>query len=178
LHGLTQKLTLSAAFLALGVLFPILFHAVGLGSVFLPMYWPVAAAGFFLPLPFAVWVGVITPALSFLLTGMPPVSPPILQVMAPELAVLAFLTGLLYRKARMAIWPSVFVGLLASRFALFLGAGLLGKALGLPPRWASPAMLAKSLPGVLAILILVPPLVGRLLNRSCAKSLIKIEPKE
>jgi hypothetical protein len=133
MHGLTQKLTLSAAFLALGVLFPILFHAVGLGSVFLPMYWPVAAAGFFLPLSFAVLVGVITPALSFLLTGMPPVSPPVLQVMVPELAVLAFLVGLLYRKVRMAIWLSMFIGLLASRVVLFSSASLLGKALGLPP---------------------------------------------
>jgi hypothetical protein len=162
--GMTQKLTLSAAFLALGVLFPIVFHLIGLGSIFLPMFWPVAASGFFLPLSFAVLVSALTPAVSFLLTGMPP--PPILQVMIPELVVLAALVHLLYRKAGIAIWPSLFLGLLASRAVLFLSAGLLGRTLGLPPQWASAAMLVKSLPGVAAILILVPPMVGRLLQES------------
>jgi hypothetical protein len=156
----TQKITLSAMFVALGVLFPILFHAAGLGSLFLPMFWPVAAAGFFLPVSFSLLVGVLTPVLSFLLTGMPP--PPILQIMIPELAILAFVTCILYRKAGLAVWPSLFIGLAASRVILFLFAGLFGEMLGLPPRWASAAMLIKSLPGVIAILVLVPPLAGRL----------------
>jgi hypothetical protein len=164
--GATQKLTLSAVFLALGVLLPILFHAIGLGSVFLPMFWPVAAAGYFLPLSLTVFVGALTPVLSFLLTGMPPVAPPILQVMIPELIVLAAVVHLLYRKAGLAIWPSLFFGLLTSRTVLFFTAGLLGRMLGLPPKWASAAALVKSLPGVVAILILVPPLVGRLLHES------------
>jgi hypothetical protein len=163
---LTHRLTLSAMFLALGVLFPVLFHMAGLGSAFLPMYWPMAAAGFFLPLSFAVLVGMLTPALSFLLTGMPPVAPPVLQIMIPELAVLAAVTHLLHRKAGLAVWPSVFLGLAASRLVLFFTAGLFGRSLGLPPRWASAAMLAEGLPGVAAILVLVPPLVGRLAHES------------
>jgi hypothetical protein len=162
--GTTHKLTLSAVFLALGVLLPMLFHAIGLGSVFLPMFWPVAAAGYFLPLSLAVFVGALTPVLSFLLTGMPPVAPPMLQVMIPELIVLAAVVRLLYRNAGLSIWPSLFFGLVASRAVLFFTAGLVGRMLGLPPKWASAAMLLKSLPGVAAILILVPPLVGRLLN--------------
>ena len=162
----SKQLTLSAMFLALGVLFPLLFHAVGLGSVFLPMFSPVAAVGFFLEPTFAILVGVLTPAVSFLLSGMPPVSPPILQVMVPELAVFAGLVWFCYRRADFAIWLSIFLGLLASRAVLFLCAGMLGKALGLPPQWASAAMLAKSLPGMLAILVLVPPLIGRLLHES------------
>ena len=162
--GMTQKLTLSAVFLSLGVLLPMLFHAIGLGSIFLPMFWPVAATGYFLPLSLAVFVGALTPVLSFLLTGMPPVAPPILQVMIPELIVLAAVVRLLYRKAGLAIWPSLFLGLLVSRAVLFLTAGLIGRTLGLPPKWASTAMLLKSLPGVVAILILVPPFVGRLLH--------------
>ena len=164
--GMTQKLTLSAIFLALGVLFPVLFHAAGLGSAFLPLYWPAAAAGFFLPLASCILVGILTPALSFLLTGMPPVAPPILQIMIPELIVLAAVVHLLYGKAGMAIWPSLFFGLLASRAVLFLSAGLLGRMLGLPERWASVAMLMKGMPGVLVILVLVPPLVGRLVHES------------
>jgi hypothetical protein len=164
--GMTHKLTLSAVFLALGVLLPMLFHAIGLGSVFLPMFWPVAAAGYFLPLSLSVLVGALTPVLSFLLTGMPPVAPPMLQIMIPELIILAAVVHLLYRKAGMSIWPSLFLGLLVSRAVLFFTAGLLGRTLGLPPKWASAAILLKSLPGVVAILILVPPLAGRLLQES------------
>jgi hypothetical protein len=162
----TQKLTLSAVFLALGVLFPIVFHAIGLGSLFLPMFWPVAAAGFFLPLSFTLLVGSLTPAVSFLMTGMPPIAPPILQVMFFELVVLAATVHLLYHNARLPILPSLFFGLLTSRVVLFFSAGLLGRTLGLPPQWASAAALLRSFPGVIAILILVPPMVGRLLNES------------
>jgi hypothetical protein len=160
----TRNITLGAMFIALGVLFPVLFHTAGLGSLFLPMFWPVAATGFFLPLSFSLLVGVLTPILSFLLTGMPP--PPVLQIMVPELAILALGTGLLYRKAGLAVWPSLFLGLALSRIILFVFAGLFGAVLGLPPKWASAAMLIGSLPGVIAILILVPPLVGRVKHES------------
>jgi len=160
----THKLTLAASFLALGVLFPVVFHAIGLGGVFLPMFWPVAASGFFLPLSLAVLVGVLTPVLSLLLTGMPP--PPILPVMMPELAVLAATVHMMRRKAGMAVWPSLFLGLLVSRAVLFFSARLLGRTLGLPPHWASAAELARSLPGLAAILLFVPAVVGRLLHES------------
>jgi hypothetical protein len=34
-----------------GLVFPIIFHAVGLGSAFLPMFFPIIAAGFLIALP-------------------------------------------------------------------------------------------------------------------------------
>lgn len=43
----TRNIVLSALFIALGIIIPILFHAVGMGSVFLPMHIPVILAGFF-----------------------------------------------------------------------------------------------------------------------------------
>lgn len=156
----TQKITLSAMFIALGVLFPVLFHATGLGSLFLPMFWPVAAAGFFLPPLFCVLVGVVAPGLSFLLTGMPP--PPILQIMVFELAVLAVTISLAHGRAGMPIPVSLLLGLVTSRIVLFAAAGSLGAFLGIPPRFASFAYIAKGLPGVLVMLILLPLLVGRL----------------
>ncbi len=156
----TQKITLSAMFVSLGVLFPLLFHAAGLGAVFLPMYWPAAAAGFFLPPLFCVLVGVVTPGLSFLLTGMPP--PPILQMMVFELAVLAVTISLAHGRAGMPAFVVLLLGLLTSRIVLFAAAGSLGSFLGIPPRFASFAYVARGLPGVLAMLAFVPILVGRL----------------
>ena len=53
-----------------------LFHlAGGMGVVFLPMHLPVLLAGFFLGPRFGLLVGIITPLLSSLLTGMPPLLP-------------------------------------------------------------------------------------------------------
>lgn len=156
----TQKITFSAMFIALGVLFPLLFHVTGLGAVLLPMFWPVAAAGFFLPPLFCVLVGVVTPGLSFLLTGMPP--PPVLQVMAAELAVLAVTVSLAHTRAGIPVFGVLLLGLATSRAVLFAAAGLMGSLLGIPPRFASFAYVAKGLPGVLVMLALVPLLVGRL----------------
>lgn len=156
----TQKITLSAMFISLGILFPLLFHATGLGAVFLPMYWPVAAAGYFLSPLFCVLAGVITPGLSFLLTGMP--QPPVLQIMAAELAVLSVMISLAHGRAGMPVFVALLLGLVTSRIVLFAAAGLMGSFLGIPPRFASLAYVAKGLPGIIAILVLVPLLVGRL----------------
>ena len=39
----TLQLTLSACFIAMGVGTPILFHQIGLGRTFMPMFWPMEA---------------------------------------------------------------------------------------------------------------------------------------
>jgi hypothetical protein len=165
-QGQARDLTLGALFLALAVLFPILFHAAGLGSVFLPMYWPVAAAGFFLPLWPAVSVGMLAPLLSFLLTGMPPVSPPILHIMAAELFCLAGCTSLLHRRTRLGLFWIVLIALASSRAVQFLAARILAPFFGLPADWISIASVLSGLPGAAAILVLVPPAAGRLLGLS------------
>ena len=73
---MTRQLTVSGFFIALGLILPMLFHlAGGMGVVFLPMHLPVLLAGFFLGPRFGLLVGIITPLLSSLLTGMPPLLP-------------------------------------------------------------------------------------------------------
>ncbi|NLI39815.1 MAG: ECF transporter S component [Caldisericales bacterium] len=99
----TKKLTLSALFLALGILLPYVFHATKLGGpVFLPMHIPVLLAGFFVGPFYALAIGAITPVLSGIMTGMPPFAPfPSAVVMAFELATYGFFAGLFYEKLRM-----------------------------------------------------------------------------
>ncbi|HEX9933727.1 MAG TPA: ECF transporter S component [bacterium] len=164
--GLTQKLTLSAVFVALGILFPVLFHTIGLGSVFLPMFWPVAVAGMLLPFPNAVLVGVLTPVLSFALTGMPPASPPILYVMAAELACLSGTIAMLMSRTRWGLFWILFLSLLLSRIVLFLLSRILAPILGLPPNWISWYSVLKGLPGAAVMLAVVPAIVGRLKHHS------------
>lgn len=44
----TKNLVMSALFVALGILIPMIFHSMGLGKAFLPMHIPVLLAGFIL----------------------------------------------------------------------------------------------------------------------------------
>lgn len=84
----------SAMFLALGVLFSLLFHAVGLGSQFSPMHLPVLLAGMICGPLSGLIVGFLAPFISSLVSGMPPVFP-MAVAMAFELAVYGFVAGLL-----------------------------------------------------------------------------------
>ncbi len=157
----TRHITLSAMFMALAVLFPMLLHGVGAGSILLPMFWPVLAAAFFVSLPYAMAIGLLSPMVSSLLTGMPPISPPILHILIVELIVLAAATQVIYRETSWGIfWPSL-IGLLLSRIVLFFMVTLVAPLLGLPAQLFSMAMVLKGLPGVVAMLIVVPLIVSR-----------------
>ncbi len=156
----THDITLSALFMALGILFPILFHTVGLGSVILPMFWPIAACAFFVPPSFALMVGTLTPLLSTMATGMPP--PPTLYKMIFELAALAGCTALLYRRTLWGVFWLVLAGLIISKLAAILSAVIIGPMLGLPPAFYAIASLIKGLPGTVLILFIIPLLVHRL----------------
>ena len=158
----TNRITWSALFIALGVLLPILFHSLGIGSVFLPMFWPIALCAYFLSVPYALAVGVITPILSTLLTGMPPLSPPIVYIMIFELAFLSGISSFLYHKTHLGIFWSLFTGLMISRLVLFLTVIPLATILGLPPQLASLVTVLKGLPGIIVILITIPIFVSRL----------------
>ncbi|MDI6893520.1 MAG: ECF transporter S component [Bacillota bacterium] len=96
-----RNLTRGALFVALGILLPIAFHAVGLGKVFLPMHIPVLLAGFFCSPSVGLLAGMITPLLSAVLTGMPPLAPPVAQAMVFELGIYGLLTGFLYGRMRL-----------------------------------------------------------------------------
>ena len=158
----TQQITLSAMFMALAILFPMIFHAVGLGSIFLPMFWPIAAAAFFLNIPMAVGVAILASLLSSLLTGMPPIAPPILHVMIVELVFLTVTIGLLYRHTRLGLIWIQLIGLLISRIVLFFVVMVVAPLFGLPGTIFSIAMIIQGVPGVIAIVIFVPIIVSRI----------------
>jgi hypothetical protein len=157
-----RHLSLAALFVGLGVLIPMLFHAVGLGSVFLPMFLPLAVAGFYLPLGAAIAVGVLTPLVSALATGMPPLSPPVAQLMSFEGLALTGVVGWLASRQGVPTVVALVIGLAASRAVLVLWVMALVPLLGLPGRGMSLAALAQGLPGIGLILVVVPILVKRI----------------
>jgi hypothetical protein len=166
-----KNLTLSALFITLGVLIPIIFHGLGLGSILLPMFWPVAACPFFIPISYAVAVGALTPLVSTFLTSMPPL--PILPKMVVELIVLGGLIAWLYRKTNWGIFWLILIGLIASRIMNFFISAALAPILGLPSMWVAVASTVKGFLGVIIILVCVPIFVNRFNKESIFKLRMK-----
>src|SRR5690554_7579662 len=92
----TKQLVLTALFLAIGILLPMVFHSFGIsGLVFLPMHIPVLLCGLVCGCRLGGIVGLILPSISLLLTARPPLYP--LRIsMALELARYGLAAGLLY----------------------------------------------------------------------------------
>lgn len=161
----TRSLTLSAVFIASGILFPILFHMVSLGKAMLPMFWPIAIAAFLVPLPYAIIISLMTPVLSSILTGMPPLYP-IMPVMMLELVTMVTVISFFNKKTT---WGTIWVlamGLLLSRLALMAGSPLVALFLGLPSQWVTWARLIESMPGIICMLIILPLFISRITTLS------------
>jgi hypothetical protein len=150
-----RELALAAAFTALGVVLPVLFHMVGLGRYLLPMHVPVLAAGLVLGPRYAWTVGLATPWLSSFLTGMPPA--PMAVLMGVELVALSGAASVL-AAARTPVWVAAALAV-AVRCAVSWGvSSLLAAQLGLPPQAAGWAAVAAGAPGIGLQLVAVPPL--------------------
>lgn len=150
----------AAFFVALAILIPTIFHAVGgLGKVFLPMHIPVILCGFICGPYFGLLCGVIAPILSAMITGMPVLIPNGL-IMAVELAAYGFVSGYLYQRGH-AILTALVAAMLAGRvLSGILTAcvlGFSGKTYGLSAFVT--ASFVTGLPGIVIQLVLIPVLV-------------------
>lgn len=159
------RLTASAMFLALALVLPYLTGQLPqLGSALLPMHLPVLLCGFVCGWPWGLAVGFIAPLLRSLLTTMPPMMPTAVA-MAFELAAYGAFAGLLY-----ALLPPK----PAYLYAALIGAMLLGRVVWGLVSWGlyslfldQPFTMAlflggafvKAWPGIVAQLVLVPPIV-------------------
>lgn len=158
-------MVLSAMMAALALVLPVAFHAVGLGSKFLPMLLPLLLNGFLSPLGWAVGTALLVPLVSGVLTGMPPLYPPIVLVVALEGAVLGGVASLIYRRGAGRLWPALIAAVCCGRLAALGASWVLARWFGLPPALASAAMLVQGLPGVILQLAVVPIVVRALAKR-------------
>lgn len=159
------KLTLSAMFLAIGLVLPFFTGQIPqIGNMLLPMHIPVLLCGLVCGWPYGAFCGVVGPLLSSVVTGMPPAAA--LVHMLPELCVYGLACGLLaklihtgnlYGDLYCALIPAMLLGRIAggAARALFLLGGGQSYSLTL---WVS-AYLVEALPGIVLHLILVPALV-------------------
>lgn len=155
-----KKLTLSALFLAVGLILPMAFHPFGpnAGAMFLPMHIPVLLCGFLCGSLYGAMVGVLTPLLSSMLTGMPMMMPTGIAMMF-ELMTYGIVSGFLMKKFH--VYPSLLLAMIAGRavsgIANMLLLGFMGKAYSLSIFLG--AAFVTALPGILIQLIVIPLLI-------------------
>lgn len=155
----TKKLVYTAVFLALGILFPMLFHLLGLpGQVLLPMHIPIFLGALTLGPISGFIVGILTPILSSLLTGMPPMIP-MVPIMVFELAAYGFFAGFLYEKYPKNVFIPLIAAMIIGRIVAGIAAWSVFNIFNMDEinilTYISSSFV-KGLPGIIMSLVLVP----------------------
>lgn len=159
----TRKLTLSALFLALGLVLPLITGQIPqIGKMLLPMHIPVLLCGLACGWPYGLVCGLLGPVLSGVLTGMP--SPAVLPGMMVECGVYGLVSGLMMQAVHTKkLYADLYISQIT---AMLLGRILSGvcKALIFAPAtftvaaWATTSFVT-GLPGIVIQLVLLPTLV-------------------
>lgn len=160
-RAMTKTMTTMGLLMAVGLILPYATsHAFGIpGTILLPMHFPIFLMGMLCGPLWGIVGGLLVPLLSSLLTGMPAFYP-MLPVMMCELAVYGGITGLLYAKKKMKLYPSLILAMIAGRLvhgavwaALFLVGG---KAVTFASAFA---FVIDGIPGTALQLLLIPFIV-------------------
>lgn len=158
----TYKLVLSALFLALCLVLPILTGGIpAIGNMLLPMHIPVLLCGLICGWQYGLVVGFVAPLLRSVLFGMPPMYP-VAIAMAFELAAYGLIIGLVYaavqKRGVAALYISLLTAMVGGRLVWGLAEvvllGMAGNAFTLQA-FLSGALLS-AVPGILLQLVLIP----------------------
>lgn len=156
-----QQMVRASLLIALGLILPYLFHGIkDAGTVFLPMHIPILIGAFILEPYYALCVGVLTPLLSHVFTGMPPF--PFVYIMIFELASYGLFISIFYNKFKMGIYPSLISGMILGRLVNILGTFVLLHIIMSKPfklGLVASGLFLKGLPGILIQIILIPIIV-------------------
>lgn len=163
----TKRTVLAAVCTALCVVLPMAFHSFpGGGNVFLPMHIPVLLCGMLCSWPYGLVCGLLGPALSSLLTSMPPAA--FLPSMMVECAAYGCVSGVMMllvrtKKTYLDLYISMVTAMVAGRFLAGVAKALLF-APGTPMfAWVTTS-LVEGLPGIAIQLVLLPTLVYALMR--------------
>lgn len=157
-----KRIVLSAVCMALCVVLPMAFHSFpNGGSIFLPMHIPVLLCGMMCSWPYGLMCGLLGPALSSLITGMPPAA--MLPSMMLECAVYGGVSGGMMCLVRTKkTWLDLYISMITAMILGRVVAGL-AKAWIFSPGTAPFAWVTTSLvtgiPGICLQLVLLPILI-------------------
>lgn len=157
----SYRVVLSGFLVGLGLLLPfVTAHAFGMpGTVLLPMHIPVFLMGLLCGPMYGALGGIIIPVLSCLFTGMPPLFP-MLPIMMGELFTYGLMSGVLYHKIKMPLYPSILVSMLCGRavYGLIFQVLLLANN-GVLKALSVAGAILEGIPGIVIQLILLPAIV-------------------
>ena len=159
------NLTISAMFLAIGLLLPFLTGQIRqIGNMLLPMHIPVILCGLICGWQYGLGVGFVLPLLRYAMFGMPILFPTGVA-MAFELAAYGFAVGFLYSHSH---WKCVFALYRSMIIAMLFGRGVWGilqtLLLGIGEnRFTLNMFLAgaffNAIPGIILQLVLIPAIM-------------------
>lgn len=158
----TQNLTLSAMFIAIGMVLPFLTGQVPqIGNMLLPMHLPVFLCGLICGAPYGLAVGFILPIFRSFVFGMPMMYP-VAIAMAFEMAVYGVVAGYLYNHSKwqciLSLYRSLIAAMICGRVVwgiveiLLLGIG----GNGFTWQMFLSGALLNAVPGIILQLILIP----------------------
>ena len=157
-----KNLTLTAMFLAMGLVLPFLTGQLQqIGNMLLPMHIPVFLCALICGWRWGLPMAIILPLMRSLIFGMPPLYPTA-AAMAFELGTYAFVAGFLYEKSRWtcirALYRCMLIAMVAGRvvwgLVMLILMGIGGNAFTFSA-FLSGAIL-NAVPGIILQLILIP----------------------
>ncbi|MBQ6806867.1 MAG: ECF transporter S component [Lachnospiraceae bacterium] len=161
----TQNLTLSAMFVAIGLVLPFLTGQIPqLGSMLLPMHIPVFLCGLICGWRYGAVVGFVLPIMRYAIFGMPILFPTGIS-MAFELTTYGLVVGFWYEKSRwkciISLYRSMLLAMLLGRivwgFAQIILLGMSGNVFS----WQMfmTGAFFNAIPGIIVQLILIPTIM-------------------
>lgn len=166
--SVVKKSIITAVCIALCYVVPLLFHGVqNAGRVFLPMHLPVFLCGLICGWQYGLLCGLAGPALSSVLSSMPPVA--ILPSMMLELAIYGCISGLMMRFVRTKnTYADLYISLIAALLCGRVVAGLMQALIFARGAYSMTAWVSSyvvtSWPGTLIQLVLLPSVVFALMK--------------
>lgn len=170
-HEKTQKLALSAMFLAIGLVLPFLTGQIQqIGNMMLPMHLPVLLCGLICGWQYGLEVGLLLPILRYFLFGMP-VLYPIGIAMSFELATYGLVVGLVYSHSRwqcvISLYRSMLIAMIAGRVVWGIAEVFLSGVGENGFTWAAfvGGAFLNAIPGIIIQLVFIPAIMVAL-NRT------------
>jgi len=154
------QIIISAITAACAVVIPVLFHLLGLGTIFLPMFIPLSIGAYFLTPAFALLTGTIAPITSTVLTGMPPLYPPIAIIMMIELSLFCFFISLLKQKFYLNNYLIIVFAIIFDRIILYVLYAIVLPYFKISFGMFSLYDLFKSFPGIILLILITPTAVN------------------
>lgn len=161
----TRKITLSAMFIAVGMLLPLLTGQIPqIGSMLLPMHIPVFLCGLICGWQYGAVTGFVLPLLRSAVFGAPAMFPMAVS-MALELMTYGLVAGLLYGISRhqciIALYRSMIAAMLSGRAVYGLAMLIIMGVQGETYTWSAffGSIFLKAIPGIVIQLTLIPAIM-------------------